>query len=447
MAEKAKVINEDGTESVVNIPEKVDKSAVDQALKTLTPLLREHGTAIGEAFADTVEKSMEKVAKAIEEGRALNEDAYLEQANRKNTTGHAVVDGEILSPQDRKQLTEQYLEAVMKGGRENAHGKEKALAIAKNLGQARRLEKSLLASDFGSLGVTIPDEIFNGLKELKDDAVVIRQVAGRNLTLRSGATSIPKEIANATAFYMDEAEDLTITDFEMGEDRIEPKKLTGLLVASNELINDGVNVGGLMADQLRRAYALKENATLIRGTGTAKQPMGLRYQINTDHVNDRKQAGSTSTVQEIRADLIDAVMQPQIDNHSGEGAWILNAAIKSGLMKILTTDLTMAPFFAEIQAGRLFGAPVFVTNAIPDNLGAGDEGEVYYVHRNELMIVDSQGMTLDTSRDASYKNASGTLVSAFSRDQYVMRIIGRSTIHLMYPEAASVITAVDWNNL
>lgn len=443
MTEKAKVLNPDGTEGSTTIPDKVDKSSVDQAIKMMGPLLKEYGVAQGEAIADRMEESLEKLAKRLENNEPINEDVMLEKAAR-NAPRYGEVAGELIDDKARKTFVKNYFATMAEAGREN--NVEKAATVARERGY-HYVQKALSASDYGSAGVLIPDEVFNGLKEIKDDAVVIRQVAGRTLVLRHGATSIPKELVNATATYADESEDLTLTEFEMGEERIEPKKLTVLIVGTNELMKDGVNVGEVIQSQMRRAYALKENATLIRGAGSPKQPMGLRYQTHADNIFARTQAGASSTVQEIRADLIDAMIKPQLNNLDGRGAWMFPAAIKGGLMKVLTTDMTLAPFASEVAAGSLFGAPIFVTNAIPDNLGAGDEGEVYYVLRDELMIVDSQDLTLDTSRDASYKLANGNYASAFSRDEFVMRLIGRSTIHLMYPKAASVITTVDWNNL
>jgi HK97 family phage major capsid protein len=441
MGQKAKVIKEDGSEGIVDVGDGVTKADVDKALSVMGPILREYGTSVGESIRDGMESGLEKLAKALEEERAINEEAVLERASRKYVK-NGVIGDDIMTDAERKGMLKDYMFAVTKAGRNMQRGD--AERIATEMG-SEFAAKALSASDYGSAGILIPDEIWNGLKEIKDDAVVIRRVAGRNLVLKHGATSLPKELVSASAFYADESDDLTLTTFKRGEDRIEPKKLTVLIAVTNELMRDGANVGQIIIDQMRRAYALKENATLIRGTGTAKQPMGLRYQVDASHINARSQAGSSSTVQEIRNDLIDAMVNPMIANLDGAGAWMFPAAVFGGLSKRLANDSSMAPFAAELNAGRLFGQPTFITNAIPDNLGAGDEAEVYFVLRNELMIVDSQDLTLDTSRDASYKDSDGTLVSCFSRDEQVTRLIGRSDIHLMYPKAASVITTVDWN--
>jgi len=99
-------------------------------------------------------------------------------------------------------------------------------------------------------------------------------------------------------------------------------------------------------------------------------------------------------------------------------------------------------------AGRLLGLPFFETNQIPNNLdasgdGSNDESELYLVVRPYMVIADAEGMRLDASRDASYK-LDGTLVSAFSRDQIVHRLITRSDFYYEYSDGAVLVEGIDW---
>ena len=173
-------------------------------------------------------------------------------------------------------------------------------------------------------------------------------------------------------------------------------------------------------------------------------PDNLVIQIDANHRITRTKAGSSSTVQEIREDLVDCMKLVMEDNHeTSSGAWTFNSTVWAGLFKRLTTDYASAPFAAELLGGRVLGQPYFLTNAMPNNLSSLGPSDVLYVLRDYIMIVDAADIEFNASMDASYKS-SGVDVSAFSRDQTVYRLIGRHNVHLEYPTGGAIIDTVDW---
>lgn len=73
--------------------------------------------------------------------------------------------------------------------------------------------------------------------------------------------------------------------------------------------------------------------------------------------------------------------------------------------------------YPEMAQGLLKGYPVQRTSAIPANLGTGGkETEIYFADFNDVVIAEDGNMKVDFSKEASYIDADGTLVSAFSRN-------------------------------
>jgi HK97 family phage major capsid protein len=98
----------------------------------------------------------------------------------------------------------------------------------------------------------------------------------------------------------------------------------------------------------------------------------------------------------------------------------------------------------EMLAGTLWGFPFGTTTAIPTNLGGGsDESEIYFVDFADAIIGEAQTLTVDASTEASYKSG-GNLVSAFSKDQTVIRAIEEHDFAMRHDASVAVLTAVKW---
>ena len=454
MADKSKAVVENpetGDLSQVKLSEDVTKQAVDLSVRAIAPVLREFGESIGSEMRDAMEASWERVAKAIEEGRPVNEDALQRKHNIAASSDQFVHGDELVDKTTARKVLNGFVASLAGGHRKGDFEAAKNYAAQgiQDKRVAYHVEKALSSSDFTQAGILVPDMIRDMIKELKDDAVVFFQMlqSESRITIR-GSQTLPKELTRATAYYQDEAEDLMISDATYGQDRIVLKKLTALMVSSMELLIDGINIEPMIRRQLRRAYRLKYDSTLIRGTGSAYQPTGLRYQIADAHIEAAIKAGTEATAPEVHQSLVRAIANPKIDNHDvSNGTWLFNSTTWSGLWKRLTTDYHFPVFGAELAAGRLLGYRYLETNSIPANLN-GDESEVYFALPDQIsMFQGEEGVRVDASTDVSYKDGNGTLQSAWSRDEMAMKLIDRHEMHLEYPTAGSVITGVDWQNV
>ncbi|HDU1806439.1 TPA: phage major capsid protein, partial [Klebsiella pneumoniae] len=99
--------------------------------------------------------------------------------------------------------------------------------------------------------------------------------------------------------------------------------------------------------------------------------------------------------------------------------------------------------YPEMAQGLLKGYPVQRTRAIPANLGTGGkETEIYFADFNDVVIAEDGNMKVDFSKEASYIDADGTLVSAFSRNQSLIRVVTEHDIGFRHPEGLVLGTGV-----
>ncbi len=101
--------------------------------------------------------------------------------------------------------------------------------------------------------------------------------------------------------------------------------------------------------------------------------------------------------------------------------------------------------FPEIRTASptLYGWPVFVTTNIPVNLGAGTETEVYFVDMMDAIIAESSGLEIVVDSSAAYLEA-GSLVSAFTRDETLMRAISRHDFAMRHDVSVAVKNVLTW---
>jgi HK97 family phage major capsid protein len=99
----------------------------------------------------------------------------------------------------------------------------------------------------------------------------------------------------------------------------------------------------------------------------------------------------------------------------------------------------------EMLAGKLWRYPYASTTLIPDNL-AGTQSEVYLCDWVDVVIGESTNLLIDVSTEAAYYDSTeAAVVSAFSRDQTVIRAIIEHDINTRHPDSLVVITAVPWS--
>jgi HK97 family phage major capsid protein len=451
MGDKALIENAAGQIDQIEIPEDVNAKTVKAAMKAILPAMKVWGESFGQSMRDAQEESLERIAKALEAGRPINREPNDDPDYGPEGNPKSVVGSEIVTPDEKRAITSLFFKAFRR--RDNGPSNpERALKYIKEgqHGFGKRAtylaEKAMAEAVMSEGGLFIPEVIRDRIRELKDEALIMRQIAPAPLRLR-GSITIPAEAVLATAYWADEAEELTITSFEHTFSTLTLKKLTALLVASNELLADATNFESKIEQHLRRAYGRALEPVYWYGTGSNSQPMGLRAQIASGNQFAHSGNGGTVTVQTIVNDLIKAKALVKLGEHTigaGGDFFAFNTKIWQGLMGKLSTTYEMKIFATEIAAGRLMGVPYFESNHLPADYGStSDHSEVFYGIRDYLSLYEGENISFDASRDASYRDSDSVVKSCFTHDQTAFRLIGREGFAVEYQDGFSLITDIE----
>jgi HK97 family phage major capsid protein len=256
---------------------------------------------------------------------------------------------------------------------------------------------------------------------------------------------IPRGAAGASAAYVGENVNIAATEPGLGMIQMSARKLAAIVPVSNELIRDSSpSADAWVRDDLVQALATREDLAFIRDDGTQYKPKGIRFWVDAAGLTA---ANVTVNITNTLADLKTSLRKFK-QGRKGKiitPAWFMSTRTEQYLAHLVTGAPERYFFRDEMLTGKLFGYPYFVTDQIPDNLGAGaDESELYLVDMFEAIIGENMALELAVSQEAAYDEG-GTLRAAFSLDQTVLRAIARHDFALRYGRAAHILTGVKWS--
>lgn len=271
--------------------------------------------------------------------------------------------------------------------------------------------------------------------------VVIRNAGARSVPMPDGNLTMRKQTGSTTAGYVGERTPAPVTDLTVGTLSMSAKTLRALVPITNQLIRRAAwGVDAMVRDDLVTSAAIKEDQQFLRGTGSATAPAGLRSLILAGNVLTMTANPTLVTVTSDMARLKLRVVNANVP--MSKCAYIMSPRTQSFLENIRDGNGNKA--FPEVAEGRYGIYPIYVTTSVPDNLGAGtNESEVYFGDFEQFLIGDTYQVTLAASDSAAYDD-NGTIRSAFSNDETVIRLIEEHDTQLRYDAAFAVLTGVTW---
>lgn len=293
-------------------------------------------------------------------------------------------------------------------------------------------------------GALIPQNLHDEVIELLRARSVVRKLGARSMPLPNGNLSLPRMAGGATAYYSGENEDIKSSVSKFDDAKLSAKKLTALVPISNNLIGfAGFNVEQLVLQDILAAISVREDKAFLRDDGSNNTPKGLRATANE---NNRfvEWSGSATDLQAIDFYLNSLILKLMESN---------SLMIKCGWAMSPRTYMTLFGLrdgngnkvYPEMSKGLLKGYPIEHTTTIPSNLGTGgNESEIYFVDFNDVVIGENSDMKIDFSNEATYYDTNGDLVSAFARDQSLIRVITQHDIGFRHPEGLCVGANIPW---
>lgn len=407
--------------------------------------------AAGSAEAGAIEAAVAEFEVSSDEFKALQKRVEraeeVEAAKAATATSEAETGATTTAPQVPAQPKRAGEEAIEVGFM--AH----ALINAKgNLEKAvERLEKdghtaisaALSGATEGAGGVTLPRPQAEAVIGLLRPRVTVRASGAQVHDMPAGELRNARVASPATAGYG--AENAAITESEPTFDKVEEKfrKLTSLVPIGNSLLrHSSASVALMVRDDIVREMGLKNDLAFLRFDGTGNAPKGLRQWALTAHWQDAV-AKDAATVEAAIRRIVSQVEDADVGLVTP--GWIMRASAKNFLASLRWAN-GFKVFPSIDDSGTLHGAPIKTTSQIPDNLGVGgDETEVYFADFSEIMIGDTMAITLASSTEAAFVNASGDTVSAFQNDLTLMRAIAEHDLAPAHDEAIAGLNGAGWS--
>lgn len=301
--------------------------------------------------------------------------------------------------------------------------------------------KSLQAQDFDQGGALIPPTMEAEVIELLRAKVVVRAAGGRNVPLTNGTATFRKQTGTIAAAYVGESQDIGTSLPSVGQITLTARKLAAIVPISNDLLlyDASPAADAFVRDDLVASIAIKEDVTFLYGTGTQDTPKGIRYWTNSANVTNSN--GTTAT--QIESDFRDLLNSLQTNNAPMiRPVFFMNPRSKNFLANLRDANGNL--IYPETRGANptVYGFPIFTSTSIPINLN-GSQTEIIFADMSEVLIGDASGLAISMDSSASYVE-SGSLVSAFSRDETLIRAIARHDLGVRHDVSLAVKTAVAW---
>lgn len=311
---------------------------------------------------------------------------------------------------------------------------------AKTFGEQHPATKALATGIGSAGGFLVPEQYSSDIIELLRAVALVRRAGARTLSM-NGTTMVPRINSGTAASYVGENSDIKSTGMTFGQIRLTSRKLAAVVPISNDLLRSpGPNADAIVLDDLLASMANAEDQSFLRGDGTGNAPKGILHWMNAGN----SQASAGATAANIETD-VQFLIGSLINNNVRmiNPCWMMppRSKLKLEFLKDAVTNVLTFPEVSE--KGQLKGYPIFTSNNIPINLGGGSATEVYFVDMADVLIGEEMGVEVKVSEEASYNDGT-QLVSAFSQDQTVVRVITKHDICMRHDRSAAVITGATY---
>lgn len=321
------------------------------------------------------------------------------------------------------------------------------LAMASNFAASELNDQKLAAvinTSADSGGALVPQNMRNEVIELLRDRTIVRRLGARSIPLPNGNLSIPRLAGGSTAGYIGEGKDVKASGASFDDVKLSAKTLICMVPVSNQLIGRaGFAVEQLILSDIISGIATREDKAFLRDDGTNDTPKGMK-KVAEENSRTLEWVGTDYSLNAIDA-YLDDMMLKVMDGNSNmlSSGWGMS---NRSYMKLFgLRDGNGNKVYPEMAQGMLKGYPVLHTSAIPVNLGTGGkESEIYFADFSDVLIGEDGKMVVDFSREASYIDADGQMVSAFARNQSLVRVQMDHDIGFRHVEGLVLGTKVTW---
>ena len=303
--------------------------------------------------------------------------------------------------------------------------------------------KALSATVPGDGGYLVPEIYANEIIELLYPATVIYSLGARRLGMSNGNLNIPKIKTGSRALFTGENRSIPKSAPKFGNLRLSAKKLTALIPMSNDLLRStNFDNDVIVGQDITKQMALGVDYGALLGTGGEFQPLGIMKNKAVQNIDvttlDPAYASAAGVLTAAFPNYLVASVLKNNVYADGLG-FVFNTSVEQ-FLKAMRDEVGGFIFAKEMNENHtLVGYPYQTTNLLET---ASGKTSIIFGNWNDLIIGEQGALEIETSREGSWTDESGALVSAFENDQTLIRAIDNVDIGLRHEESFAVATKV-----
>jgi HK97 family phage major capsid protein len=320
--------------------------------------------------------------------------------------------------------------------------KDKAAEYAKDAWPESGIEKTILAGDASSGGVLVPGAEMGEMIELLRPASTFMNAGPRIIPMTNGTLKMPKLKGGAVARWLEENAVIQLTEQIFGTLNLVFKKLGAIVPISRDFLRfASPGSDAVIRDDIVAAMGEAKDIAFIRGDGLQASPKGTRSWAPAVNIFA---ANGTVNLANITSDLGTLILKLMEANVIMRLPHLFFAPRTFMFLMTIRDGNGNLAFKDEMVNGTLMMIPFSVTNQIPINLGGGgDESEIILVDMADAIVGVAEQLIIEESTEAAYDDG-GTIRSAFSQDQMVVKVIEETDLGYRHTLSIAVMTEVTW---
>lgn len=292
-------------------------------------------------------------------------------------------------------------------------------------------------------GYLVPEVYANEIIELLYPATVIYSLGARKLGMANGNLNIPKLKTGSRALFNGESRKIPKTAPKFGNLKLSAKKLTALIPMSNDLLRStNFDNDVIVGQDITKQMALGVDWGALLGTGGEFQPLGIvnnskMQTIDVTGIGTEYASNAGVLTAAFPNYLVAAVLR---NNVYADGlGFVFNTSVEQ-FFKSLRDNVGSFIFAEEMNKNHtLVGYPYRTTNLLETAAG---KTQILFGNWNDLIIGEQGALEIETSREGSWTDDAGNIISAFENDQTLIRAIDNVDIGLRHDESFAVATKV-----
>lgn len=276
--------------------------------------------------------------------------------------------------------------------------------------------KDFLISASAGNATLSPDAVAAEIIDKIRARTVVQQLGARTVPMRSDTLKMPRISGDPTVSWLAEGATVTASDVTLDSVDFVARRLTGLVKASQEIVEDSdpVSAGEVLRTSFGGALALELDRVALKGSGTAPEPRGIRNQTGVS-VSATAAAASWAVIAE-RVGVLAAANIPveTIGVAINAASWttIMSQAEAGGQpiarppflanLQVLPTSTLAAPATGELYAGNFRELIIGVRIALDFQILRErylDEGKIGFLPRirSDVQVMHGPSFALRTA--------------------------------------------------